>query len=187
MQLHRVARNPYGRAVYDHLQAAGVTATWMSEFVRSLDRCRPAVPACPYDVRPCDPARVESLDAPTDELVDGETIIGAFADGTPAGYLFLSVDEAIDIHPLEREMTFEGGYVRRVFVSPEHRQQGVAQSLLERACCEASDRNAGRISALVARDNVPSRALFDSLDFRVVREHRYVRVGPLSHSATIDR
>jgi ribosomal protein S18 acetylase RimI-like enzyme len=187
MQLHRLVRNPYGRTVYDRLQAAGVTMTWMSEYVRSLDEPRDREPDCSYVVTSCDPSRVAPLGAPVGQLVDGETVIGAFEDGMPLGYLFLSVDAVIDIRPLERELAFEDGYIGRVFVVPEHRQRGVAGALLRCACGRAHKRGASRVTALVARDNVPSRALFESHGFRVNRDHRYVRIGPWSYYSTTDR
>lgn len=187
MRLHQMVRNAYGRTVYERLQAAGVTATWMSEYVRLRAGARDHEPDCLYVVTSCDPSRVAQLGAPVDELVAGETVIGAFANGTPLGYLFLSVDATIDIHPLERELAFEGGYIRRVFVAPEHRQRGVAGALLGRACMRAHKQGASRATALVARDNIPSRALFESHGFHVDREHRYLRIGPTSYYSTTER
>jgi len=160
MQLHRLVRNPYGRAVYDQLQAAGVTATVMSEYRRSLPVNDAPDPSA-FHVERCEPAEVRALAAPTDELVEGEAIVGAFADRTPLGYLFCSVDTTLPIHPLERELSFEGAYVRRVFVAPKHRHRGVAGALLDHALAHAGERGAESATALVARDNVPSRALFE--------------------------
>jgi ribosomal protein S18 acetylase RimI-like enzyme len=161
--------------------------TWMSEYVRSLDEPRDREPDCSYVVTSCDPSRVAPLGAPVGQLVDGETVIGAFEDGMPLGYLFLSVDAVIDIRPLERELAFEDGYIRRVFVALEHRQRGVAGALLRCACARAHKRGASRATALVARDNVPSRALFESRGFRVNRDHRYVRIDPWSYYSTTNR
>ncbi|RXK48004.1 GNAT family N-acetyltransferase [Halorientalis pallida] len=184
MQLHRLVRNRYGRAVYERLQAAGVTATVMSEYGRQLPS-DVAADADDLRVEICEPARVQTLDAPTDELVDGEVVVGAFADGAPLGYLFSSVDATLSIHPLERDLSFDGVYVRRVFVAPDHRGQGIAGALLDHTLAHASEAGAERATALVARDNVPSRALFESRDFTVRRSHRYVRVGPVAHYSTV--
>lgn len=186
MQLHRLVRNPYGRAVYDRLQAAGVTATVMSEYVRSLPVDDAPDPDA-FRVKHCEPAAVRALAAPTDELVGSETVVGAFADGTPLGYLFCSVDATLPIHPLERTLSFDGAYVRRVFVAPDHRERGVAGALLDWALADASDDGAERATALVARDNIPSRALFESRGFGVRRRHFYARVGPLTHYSVRER
>ena len=123
---------------------------------------------------------VDPLGAPTGELRRGEVVLAAVEDGDPRGYLFLSVDAVHDIVPLERAVEFEGAYVRRVFVAPEHRQRGIASALLAAACEEASDRGATRATALVARDNAPSRMLFERHGFVSEREHLYARLGPLS-------
>jgi ribosomal protein S18 acetylase RimI-like enzyme len=178
VELWRLTRNRYGRACYDRLQAMGVTATVMTEYVATLsgelgtdDDGSPTVEACDAD-------RAAPLDAPTDELVDGETVLAAFGGATPLGYLFYSVDATHHIHPLERDLAFEGAYLRRVYVAPEHRQRGVASALVTAARERAHRQGAERATALVARDNVPSRALFEAHGFEGVRDRRYVRVGP---------
>ena len=195
----RVFRNPYGRALYEFLAARGVTATWMCEHVRSLDGTGPGdgdgdgdsgadrESDRPFTVETAAPARVAPLDAPVEQLVDGESVVAAFEGGTPLGYLFLSVGATHDIAPLERSMSFEGAYVRRVFVAPAHRQRGVASALLVAACRDARDRGASRATALVAFDNRPSRGLFEKHGFRPVRDHRYARLGPLSVRSTRER
>lgn len=187
VELWRLTRNRYGRTVYDALARAGVTATWMHEYVASLsdppDRPSPSA----FDVGVVDPELVASLDAPTGELRPGEAVVAAVDGETPLGYLFLSVDAEHEIHPLERSLAFDGAYVRRVFVAPDHRQRGVASALLATACRRAADRGAGRATALVARDNRPSRALFEKHGFRIVRDRRYARVGPFSYRSVRER
>jgi ribosomal protein S18 acetylase RimI-like enzyme len=194
--LWRFTRNRYGRAVYDALTARGVTATWMCEYVRRLDTDE-AVHSDPSDagdrtgdaftVGSCDPACVTSLDAPVEQLLEGERVVAAFDGDTPLGYLFLSVDATHDIEPLERSMTFEGAYVRRVFVAPAHRQRGVASGLLRAARRRANEDGASRITALVALDNAPSRGLFEKHGFEAVRDYRYVRAGPFDARSRRDR
>jgi GNAT superfamily N-acetyltransferase len=176
--LWRLTRNRYGRAVYDALARAGITATVMDEFVRSLG----TLPDVGDDrIERCDPSTVARLDAPTGELLTDEEVLAAFEDGRAVGYLFLSVDATHRIHPLERPLSFEGAYLRRVFVAPDHRERGVASALVAAACERAQDRGADRASALVAVDNRPSRRLFERLGFSPRRRRRYARVGPLSH------
>jgi len=187
MQLWRVTRNRYGRAVYDALTDAGITATVMTEYVRSLTGSPPVGAGDrPYDVEASDPGRVAPLDAPTHELRADETALAAVEDGVPLGYLFCSVDASLEIHPLERRLSFDGAYVRRVYVDPDHRQRGVGTALVAGACRRAADRGADRASALVALDNRPSRSLFERLGFEPRRDRRYVRVGPLSARSVVE-
>ncbi|WP_277542760.1 GNAT family N-acetyltransferase [Haloarcula laminariae] len=181
VELWRLTRNRYGRACYDRLQAMGVTATVMTEYVAALSGEPGAADGGSPTVEACDPDRVTPLDAPTDDLVDGETVLAAFDGATPLGYLFYSVDATHHIHPLERDLEFEGAYLRRVYVAPEHRQRGVASALVAAACERARQQDARRATALVARDNVPSRALFEAHGFEAVRDRRYVRVGPFAY------
>lgn len=180
VELWRLGRNRYGRAVYERLTAAGVTATWMSEYRRPLDDA-PSRTVPDLTVKHCEPAAVGPLGAPVGELHDDEWVVAAFDGDTPVGYLFCSLDARLDIAPLERSMRFDGAYLRRVYVVPDHRKRGVASALVATACRDARDRGAERATALVARDNVPSRALFESHGFTVGRDHWYVRVGPFSY------
>ncbi|MFC7139305.1 GNAT family N-acetyltransferase [Halosimplex aquaticum] len=178
--LWRLTRNRYGRTVYDGLAAVGVTATWMREYVADPKSVPSPDPPSGVSVGEVDPSRVAALDAPVGELVDGERVV-ATTDGDEAvGYLFCSTDATHRIHPLERRLSFDGAYIRRVFVAPEHRQRGVASALVRAACQWARERDADRATALVALDNRPSRALFEKHGFVAERAHRYVRLGPLS-------
>jgi GNAT superfamily N-acetyltransferase len=188
--LWRVTRNRYGRAAYEALTARGLTATWMIEYVRALDtasdpddhRLDPD-----FRVEATDGSAVEPLDAPVEEVLDGEQVVAAFDRDTPLGYLFVSVDAALEVVPLERSLCFDGAYIRRVYVAPEHRQRGVASALLETACHLARDRGGSRATALVALDNRPSRWLFEKHGFEPVRDYRYLRTGPLSVRSTRHR
>jgi len=180
MRAWRVTRNRYGRAVYERFKRVGVTATWLTEYVRNVDGCvSPRThPDCSVGI--VDPPAVSPLDAPVGELRPGEEVLAATESGSPRGYLFLSVDATHEIAPLERTLSFEGAYVRRVFVALDHRDRGIASALLATARDRVRARGAGRATALVARDNVPSRALFASQGFVPVRERLYLRLGPLS-------
>jgi len=185
VRLWRLFRNRYGRAVYDALGRAGVTGTAMYEYVRTLDGDGPSATTAGADgVGVCEPRDLDPLDPPTGELLADEAVVGAFVDGAPGGYLFLSVDARHEIHPLERTLAFDGAYVRRVYVDPAHRNEGVATALVSTACELARDQGADRATALVALDNVPSRSLFAGLGFGPRRIRRYARLGPLSYRST---
>ncbi|MFA1610402.1 GNAT family N-acetyltransferase [Halobellus rubicundus] len=180
----KLSRNRYGRAVYDRLQALGVTATLMTEYVAALPTDGATDRGANHTVGVVDPERVASLGAPRSELQPGEVVIAAFDGDEPAGYLFCSLDATHTIDPLERERSFEGAYIRRVFVDPDRRNRGVATALVAHACRWASDRGAARATALVARDNVPSRRLFEREGFEPARTHGYIRLGRFSYYRT---
>ena len=179
----RLTRTDRARAVYEFLAERGVTATWMTEFRRPLATPTEAAPPAAVDVGPREPAVVEELGAPVEQLLDDERVVAATEDGAPRGYLFLSVDATHHIHPLERELHVEGAYLRRVFVAPEHRGRGVAAALVA-AACRAASAEADAATALVALDNGPSRALFRGCGFAPARAYRYARAGPLTWRST---
>lgn len=183
----RLGRNRIGRVVYESLYRVGVTATVMYEYERELDTVPDRDRSSSVPVERSDPGRVKPLGAPVEELVDGEEVIAAFGDDGPCGYLFLSVDATHAIHPLERRLTVEGGYLRRVHVDPGRRNEGIASALVGAACRRAEEQSAATATALVALDNRPSRSLFETHAFERVRDHRYVRLGPLTHRSTAER
>ncbi|MFC7076010.1 GNAT family N-acetyltransferase [Haloarcula halophila] len=188
MQLWRLTRNRYGRAAYEALGRLGVTATSMIEYVATLEGEQDETPRDGNEltVEQVQPDRVASLDAPTTELLGDETVIAALDGNTPVGYLFLSVDTRHNIRPLERTLAFGGGYVRRVFVDPAHRNRGVATAMVETALRRARSAGVDSVTALVAIDNVPSRSLFERHGFEPTHKRRYVRIGPFSHRAVTE-
>lgn len=191
-ELWRLTRNRYGRAAYDALARAGVTATRLVEYVRPLaDPADPtpapaaaalpdATPDAGVSVGAVDPGTVVDAGAPVEELRADEEVVAAREDGATRGYLFCSVDAVHRVHPLEEDLSFDGAYVRRVFVDPDHRRRRVATALVAAACRRAADRGARRATALVAVDNRPSRLLFERTGFEPRRVHTYARVGPLA-------
>lgn len=185
-RLWRLTRNRYGRTVYDALARAGVTATWLYEYTRSLAEPISDPTDTGIAVERCDPARVAPLDPPADDLIAGEDVFAALADGKPVGYLFCSVGATHHIAPLDRRLSFDGAYIRRVFVAPEARNRGVATAMVAAACRHAADDGVTEATALVALDNRPSRALFERLGFGTMRARRYAAVGPFSWRSVRD-
>ncbi|MFU1780909.1 GNAT family N-acetyltransferase [Haloarcula japonica] len=185
-ELWRLTRNRYGRTVYDALARAGVTATWMYEYTRPLAEPIPDPTDTAVAVERCSPGRIASLDPPVEDLVAGEDVVAAVADDEPVGYLFCSVGATHRIAPLHRRLSFDGAYLRRVFVDPDYRNRGVATAMVAAACRRAADEDATEAAALVALDNRPSRALFERLGFRATRARRYAAVGPFSWRSVRD-
>jgi ribosomal protein S18 acetylase RimI-like enzyme len=185
--LSRLTRNRYTQRVYEICFELGVTATWLSEYGKrleatdGLEASSDASLPDRYRIRTCDPETVDPLDAPVADLQAGEEVIAILEDGTPCGYLFLSVDTTHEIQPLEQQLAFDGAYIRRVYVAPEYRNQGLGSAMLEFALSRSVERGARRATALVALDNTPSRKLFERYGFDVERTHRYVRAGSLVH------
>lgn len=181
MELWRLTRNRYGRAVYEWLADRGVTATRMYEYRRKLSETPP--PTLPdIEVAGVAPDAVSfgGTAPPVEELRDDETFLVAHEDGVVRGYLFVAVAPRLEIHPLERRLSFDGAYLRRVFVHPDHRRRGIASALVAGALSRARDDGATTATVLVAADNRPSRRLFERHDFRPVRTRTYARVGPFS-------
>ncbi|WP_408957209.1 GNAT family N-acetyltransferase [Natrinema sp. 74] len=184
-ELWRLTRNRYGRTAYDALAQLGLTATVMLEYVAPLEDAPVDTESTgAYSVERCEPTQTAVLDAPVEELRPGERVIAALEDGRLRGYCFCSIDAAHEIRPLERTLAFDGAYIRRVFVDPDHRNQGIATAIVAEACRQARERGARCATALVAIDNGPSRRLFERHGFEPRRRRRYVRVGPFSHRST---
>lgn len=189
LELWRLTRTPYGRAVYDWFARRGLTAARMHEYVAHLDGDPPAA-SLPGDL---ELAVVDAPSATGDhehfaELAADEVVVAARNGDRHVGHLFVSADHERYVDPLEQRQTFPGAYVRRVFVDSEHRNRGVASGLLARALGVAADRfDAETAHALVAVDNRPSQWLFESAGFEVRRTHAYYRAFDWSHRSTTER
>jgi GNAT superfamily N-acetyltransferase len=199
--LWRLTRNDYAIRLYEALKRLGVTGTRMREWVAPLSD--PDVVAA-YESRPppedvslsvvdagtLDPAdRADFADpAPEDAAVlarlDGADDEGDVADGGRlVGYLFVS-ERPVHVDALERDLTFDGAYVWRVFVDPDHRRRGIATALVARACRLARARGHETAHALIALDNRPSQWTFRACGFAPDRELAYYRVGGWSRRST---
>lgn len=185
----RLTRTRTARRLYEALKRAGVTATRMYEYEASLaslhtgdrhshshgirlDTYSPAeVPTLSDDIdftRPVDPR-------------GGDWVVVASADGRPVGRTLVSDETNYYVEPLEQRVPVDGAYVRRVFVSSDHRGAGIASNLLVEALAVASDElDCDTAMALVAADNEPSQRLFEGRGFTRTGTHDYVRAGRFS-------
>jgi ribosomal protein S18 acetylase RimI-like enzyme len=180
LPLWRLTRNRFGKQLHATLDAVGVTVSRLYEYRVSLPPTdQRATPPDGVTIRPAEPATLpESV--PTAELADAETVLAAIDDTAgPAGYLFVSVGSRVPVPELRTAVSFDGGYVRRLYVAPEHRRRGVATALVDAAKRHAADRDAADVAALVAVDNRPSQWTFESRGFERVARHAYDRVGRL--------
>jgi L-amino acid N-acyltransferase YncA len=85
------------------------------------------------------------------------------------------------VEPLEQRVPVDRAYVRRVFVSSDHRSAGITSNLLIKALAMASDElGCATAIALVAADDEPSTRLFEGRGFSWTGTHDYVRAGRFS-------
>lgn len=178
----RVTRNRYTRSAYEWLKRRGVTATRMYEYVAAPGDV-PTDPA--VDVEVGEPGAARAL--PGVEGVSGERSLWVRRDGRAVGRVLVSVDATHRIDPLETTLPVEGAYVRRLYVAPAARDEGLGTDLVAAALDYAEQSGASRATALVAADNTPSRWVFENNGFRPERVHQYVRLGPFRHRRTTDR
>lgn len=200
ISLWRLTRNQYGRALYELLAQAGITATAMRKYavnlpdktatevdktIRTDNSSHTSMRAWTSESNPrfsivsC-PDAAASLDAPLAERLPTETVLTAYEKGVARGYLFISVNRTVPIDVLECELSFNGAYIRRVYVDQAHRNRGVATALITAANRYAAALDATQAIALVAIDNRPSQALFETCGFTARSTRVYARIGPLS-------
>jgi GNAT superfamily N-acetyltransferase len=200
VQWWRLTRNDYGRAVFDFLADRGLKIARMYGYTAELDGDPPREatledPALEMRVVTADAVDTGEHDAfaellaeervvavlDTDAAAGGSAPGRSFSAGPTVGYLFVSADDPIFVHPLETEIRFDGAYVRRVFVAPDYRQRGIATALVaesRRVARETFD--ASEAHALIAPDNRPSQWVFEANGFRRVHEYDYARVAGLT-------
>ena len=91
------------------------------------------------------------------------------------GYQTLSLDRAVYVPPVEREIDHEA-YLWGLYVEPAYRNRGIATALIRKALDVARERGCERAHSLVAVDNAPSQRALASNGFEPVREVSYYRL-----------
>ncbi|WP_424019204.1 GNAT family N-acetyltransferase [Halorientalis pallida] len=172
--LWRLTRNAYGRQMYEALADLGIKVAKLDQYVCDLTTVPD--PTAPAGVV-IDCRRAGELDrSEADAFVEPapiDRVITARIDGDLVGYCFLSHNRPVYVEALDSERLFDGAYVWRVFVDPDHRNRGIATALVSRALREAASRGANRANALVAVDNVPSRRVFAANGFEPEKRVSY--------------
>jgi GNAT superfamily N-acetyltransferase len=180
----RLLRNRYTRRAYDTLVAAGLTASRMVEY---------RAPTAPGGGDDTDlPGVVSLLAAPASadrvggfdldfsipvSYLDSEWVVVAASDGRAVGRALVSAGQRPYVEPLGRRVAFDGAYVRRVYVTPDWRNRGLATALVDEALAVGGrELAASTAHALVAADNRPSQWAFRANGFRPVRQYDYVSV-----------
>lgn len=183
--LWRLTRNRFARRVYDRLAAVGVTATRMIEYEADLettDAPGPSGADSRVSLTVVAPGERAERDLDVDfsipvSCLDGEWVVVARTGDRPVGRALVSAGRSPYVEPLGERRTFDGAYVRRVYVARDWRNRGVAKRLVDAATAVASERlDEETAHALVAADNRPSRWVFESRGFCPVRRHDYVRL-----------
>lgn len=200
----RLTRNRYTRSLYDLLEARGVTASRMIEYVAELAD-RPVGTSEHRDIGDADTKGVYYTTGPLDDErfaglvrgfpieaspLDGEWAVVATVDSGAVGRALVSADTRPYVTPLGQRLSFEGAYVRRVYVHPEWRNKGIAKHLITDALeVAAGEFGVDTASALIAADNRPSRWVFEATGFRPVRRHDYAHLFGLEYSrrSTLER
>jgi ribosomal protein S18 acetylase RimI-like enzyme len=175
LPLWRVTRNRFGERLHARLDDAGVTVSRLYEYRAPLPAGDDASPPADVTIRRVEPSSLPER-APIDELIAEESVFAAVAGGTVAGYLFLSVDAEVPVPELRTTLSVDGGYVRRLFVDPDHRRRGIAGALVGAATTAAAERGADAATALVAVDNRPSQWTFEGRGFERVARRAYDRL-----------
>lgn len=174
----RLTRNPYGKRLYESLDAVGLSVAVLQVYRRSL--ANPAAPDRSDAVlRYHEPAAVGEPFRDADALDRADRVIGAYADGARIGSVLLTLDGPVHVDPLDRQFDPDGAYVWRLYVDPDHRRQGVGRTLVRAALWATANvaPSTDAVTALVARDNVPSQRVFAAAGFEPERELQYLRLG----------
>lgn len=185
----RLTRNQYTRFVYDKLKTLGVTATRLFEYEALTDDIdSDQSPDLPADVQIDRFSASQMRDRGFDidfsipvALRNDEWVVVATAEGRPVARTVVTNAPTPYENALERAIPVTGAYVRKVFVVPDRRGQGIASAMLRVALSLAHGEFAAETAtALIAVDNRPSQWLFEASGFERVAVHEYIRFGPFS-------
>ena len=107
--------------------------------------------------------------------LDGEWVIVAVANGEPVGRALVSAGQRPYVEALGKRLDVRGAYVRRVYVRRDWRNRGLAGHLISLSRTVAAERfDTESAHAVIAPDNVPSRAALKANGFEPLRTHDYV-------------
>lgn len=187
-RLWRLTRNDYGRALYAALAKRGVKFSPLYVYTRALGgRCTDGDNASEISEEiTLETRRGSEFDA-VDAVREPEptdTVVLARIDETTVGYVFCSVSRSVYVHVLDMEVGNDAdtAYVWQLHVNKPHRQRGIATAMVERACRVAAQMDdVTAATALVAVDNTPSKALFETTGFERKALIVYGRVFGWSH------
>lgn len=197
-QIWSFLRNRYTRKFYEVLKDFGVTAARMIEFkadIKSVDGFKSKNEVDFSN-------NISFLSLPqNDDLIDkmdldfsipfsylsSEWVIVAKADSEPVGRALVSISENTYVDSLNKNISFDGAYIRRVYVDRNWRKKGIAKRLVNNAL-KVAEREFGKDSAyaLIAADNKPSQSVFKANGFRPIRRHDYVRFFDIEHRSVRD-
>jgi GNAT superfamily N-acetyltransferase len=188
--LWRLTRNRYARRVYDALAAVGVTATRMVEFEAPAGDAGAAVDppgGVAVEAVPAgDAADRYDMEFPIPASpLDGEWVVVARDGDRAVGRALVSAGREPYVEPLGTSLSFDGAYVRRVYVDRERRNEGIAKRLVGETLAVAREEfGVDTAHALIAADNRPSQWVFEANGFRPVRRHDYLRAFGLERRRT---
>lgn len=188
-RLWRLTRNEYGRAVYDALAKRGVKGSLMYVYARSLHGVAGGDPPVPDGIvlEARQKRDLDTNEAPAlafEGLEPTDMVVFAWADGTIVGHVVLSCSRPVYAEAIETTVgeATDTAYLWRLHVDSDHRQRGIGTTLVRRACREAARTDeTTAATALVAVDNVPSQALFETAGFERQALIVYGRVIVLTH------
>lgn len=183
--LWRLTRNRYTRRLYDGLAGVGITVSRMVEYVAdvqdpSAENPRAGAGSVSADVSFKTVPATDGLAGRLDfsipvTYLDGEWVIVAVANGDPVGRALVSAGHQPYVEALGQRLSVEGAYVRRVYVRRDWRNHGLAGRLVSLSRTVAAEQfDTESAHAVIAPDNVPSRAAFEANGFEPVRTHDYV-------------
>jgi GNAT superfamily N-acetyltransferase len=175
--LWRVTRNRLGKRLHARLDDLGVTVSRLYEYRAPIPTDYGAETPETVSLGPVDPPALPP-EAPVAELLETETVLAARDDGV-VGYLFVSAGQPVPVPELGTDLTFDGAYLRRLYVDPDHRRRGIGTGLVDAAKAHAADRGVDTATALIAVDNRPSQWTFEARGFERVARHAYDRLGGL--------
>jgi GNAT superfamily N-acetyltransferase len=110
-------------------------------------------------------------------FLDEEWVVVATARDRAVGRVLVSAGQRPYVEYLDERIAFDGAYVRRVYVTPEWRNCGLATLLIREALgVGRRELGASTAHALIAADNRPSQWAFRANGFGPVRRYDYVSV-----------
>lgn len=99
---------------------------------------------------------------------DNVFVFVAEVDEELVGYLLFEIRDTPPIFTRERDCALD-----QLFVKPEHRGEGIAQSLIDRAVMIGEEKGAETVVMSIDAENEGALGFFDELGYDIWRHHLY--------------
>lgn len=107
----------------------------------------------------------ETAEEAVSEWYDADSLTEAIDEGRTELLVAERDEEIVGFAHATWNASEGAAYILRLYIDPEHRNQGLGRELLERTCDQLAEYEVDRIHAMVLAENEPGNAFYEGFGF----------------------